>query len=296
VACEARLSAAGFTPRFIAPSNTKMANAVTYFDQMVSEDATCLQYLEEFSYHRYRGFSDTDLQNIASRAQQHGLRTSMLEWWDNGNTYAILHTDLSMGNNSAWQERVIRGHFTVNETDPQNPVITIANNSQFVRMYYRFVRPGAQRIDASSSDNGFEPLAFVNSDGGYAVVVKANAGGSVTVNDLPAGEYGIRYCSGSSYDVALADQVVAAGGTATASIPGAGVIVFYDTDDTPVGAHPGHGRVQPAVDGRLSLRQADGHAYDLVGRTLVGASGGAVGSSPGLYVRAAGGRRVLIHE
>jgi hypothetical protein len=289
VACEARLRDAGFTPRFIAPSNTKMANAVTYFDQMVAEDSTCLRYLEEFCYHRYRGFTDTDLQNVANRAAQYGLKTSMLEWWDNGNTYEILHKDLEMGMNSAWQARVIRGHFDVNDSDPQNPVLTITKQIQYMRQYFRYIRPGAVRIRAQSNGAAFAPLAFVNTDGRYTVVVKAAGSGSVSVEDLPAGEYGIRYTTAGANDVALGDQPISVGGSVTANMPGAGVMVVHQKDVASVHSNPRQGmrnprapRLRATSDGvcvwSLGTGQSSVAIHDMAGRRIMARQLGSAGS------------------
>ena len=52
VAAAARLTANGFTPSFIAPSNTHMGNAITYFNQMANVSGA-MQHVVELSYHRY---------------------------------------------------------------------------------------------------------------------------------------------------------------------------------------------------------------------------------------------------
>jgi hypothetical protein len=151
VAAAARLSANGFTPRFIAPSNTNMSNAITYFDDMI-QVAGVLQYLEEFSYHRYGGVSDANLLAIADRAVTHGVNTSMLEWWFGNSTYHVLHKDVGMGRNSAWQGEVTRSFFAIDSSSPGSPVIGIADVTRFNRQYYKFVRRGAVRIEAGSDD------------------------------------------------------------------------------------------------------------------------------------------------
>ncbi|UCG59071.1 MAG: SBBP repeat-containing protein, partial [Phycisphaerales bacterium] len=117
VAAADRLRADGFDPVFVAPSNTSMANAITYFDDMVRVPGV-LPFLREFSYHRYAGVSVQNLQAIAARAKQYGVDTSMLEWWTSGNTYHTLHEDLKIGNNSAWQQEAISGCFTIDDADP----------------------------------------------------------------------------------------------------------------------------------------------------------------------------------
>lgn len=226
VAAARRLQASGFDPVFVAPSNTNMANAITYFDQMIAVPGV-LPFLKEFSYHRYGGVSDTNLQTIASRAVQYGVNTSMLEWWFDNATYHILHKDVKMGRNSSWQQAVIKGFFNIDESDPHNPIVSIKDITKFNRQYYRFVRHGAVRVEAASDNGTFDPLGFINANGKYAVVVKAGAGGSVAVDGLPAGTYGIKYTTSSEYDVDLADQSISGGESLISSIPTAGVLTVY---------------------------------------------------------------------
>jgi hypothetical protein len=232
VATAGRLQAAGFTPRFIAPSNTNMANAITYFDQMV-QVAGAVQFLLEFSYHRYGGVSDTNLQTIADRASQNGVNTAHLEWI--GATYNELHKDLKIGMNSAWAQYTLGGpgsddggkYYCIDDTDPDNPVVSIGSRTKFLRQYFKFIRPGALRIEAATNDNDFDPVAFVNINGKYVVVVKTAAGGPFYIQGLPAGNYGIKYTTSSEYDIDLSDATVGAGEAVSTSIPEAGVITIY---------------------------------------------------------------------
>jgi len=228
-----RLKANGFSPAFIAPSTTNMANAITYFDRMVQVPGV-LQHLKEFSYHRYGGVSTANLQTIASRAKQYGIGTSMLEWWSSSNGYRTLHEDLKVGNNSAWQQGVIAGAldaatalYKIDASNPNNPVVLIGDKTKFLRQYYKFIRPGAVRIQATSNSSNFDPLAFINSNGRYVVLVKADGGGNFSIGQLPAGTYGIKYTTASEYDRDLPDQSITSGQTLTTSIPEAGVLTIY---------------------------------------------------------------------
>jgi len=226
VAAAARLTSAGFTPRFIAPSNTNMGNAVTYFDAMVQVPGA-IDLLEELSYHRYGGVSPANLQAIADRAVTHGVNTSMLEWWFGNSTYHVLHEDLTVGRNSAFQGEVLAGLFDIDTSDPQNPVVSIGGTTRFNRQYYKFVRAGAERIEATSNNGDLEPIAFVNAGGSHVVVVKAAVGADFAVAGLPAGTYGIKYTTAGDYDVDLSDQTIGAGARLTTQIPDAGVLTVY---------------------------------------------------------------------
>ena len=226
VACAAKLEANGFDPVFIAPSNTNMGNAVTYFDRMMDVPGV-LPYLREFCYHRYGGVSTQNLQAIAARARQYGLTTSMLEWWSEGNTYRTLHEDLKVGHNSAWQQAAIRGFFDIDDTNPSRPDFTINSKTKFTRQYFKFVRPGAVRIGATSLKEAFDPLAFVNQDGRHVVVVKCEEGGVFSIGGLPPDTYGLKYTTAWEYDVDLSRQTIGPGQAVVATMPDVGVLTVY---------------------------------------------------------------------
>ena len=236
LAAAARLEANGFAPKFIAPSTTNMGNAISYFDAMsqAMSAKNVSKYLAEISYHRYSGVSDSNLQTIASRALQYGINTAQLEHIGSG--YQDLHKDLKIGRNSAWQQYTLAYPdmsdngaklYMINTGNPNNPKITMSSRAKFLRQYFKFIRSGAKRIEATSSNNSFEPLAFINTNGKYVVVVKANSGGSFAVQGLPADIYGIKYTTSSHYNIDSPNVTISAGQPVNASIPAAGVITVY---------------------------------------------------------------------
>jgi hypothetical protein len=209
-----------------------------------------IEFLRELSYHRYGGMSLQNLRTIAGRAGQYGINTSMLEWWSGSNGYRTLHEDLKVGNNSAWQQGVLAGApgsdmalYTIDDSDPANPKVIINDATKFTRQYYRFVRPGALRVKAVSQQNIFDPLAFINNNGSYVVMVKCDGGGDFSIGGLAAGAYGIKYTTVNQYNVDLPDQTIAAGQAIFTSIPAAGVLTVYGKpmlpDDQPPTAPSG---------------------------------------------------------
>jgi hypothetical protein len=234
VAAGNRLKANGFdSPRFIAPSTTNMSNAPVFFEAMVQVPGV-LPYLSTLSYHRYGGVSNSALQTIASKASQYGIQTAMLEHIGSG--YENLHEDLTIGMNSIWQQFTIAGpdpgddggrYYLVNISDPNNPFVTLASRTRFLRQYFKFIRSGAVRIKATAEGNGMNPVAFINRDGKYVVVVKANEAGSLLIQGLPPGTYGIKYTTANQYDIDQPDATVSTGQTLSASIPQPGVITIY---------------------------------------------------------------------
>lgn len=280
-------------PRFIAPSNTNMANAITYFDAMVKVPGATT-YLGEFAYHRYGGVSTANLMTIAARGAGYGIGTSMLEWWTAANTHHTLHEDLEIGNNAAWQQGTLAGPtlkpdeaalFSVDTSTPGSPKLVMNTQTKFRRQYYKFVRMGARRVAATSTDGGFKPLAFVNTDGRHVVVVKASAGGSISIAGLPAGTYQAKYTTAAAYDVDSPPVTISAGGALAGSIPAAGVITFWGGAGG--GADGGVDSVDGSADGPVDAAGGDTPVAD--GKDGGGADGGGGGAGGGMGGKGGGG-------
>jgi hypothetical protein len=229
-----RLIASGFTPRFVAPSSSSMNTAVTQFDNLASIP-NAVDHMVELSYHRYNGVT-SDLQMIQARALAFGLDTAHLEHI--GADYLQLHEDLKVGGNSAWAQYVLAtltsivpddgtAYYVLDDSNPSSPVIRMGSRTHYLRQYMKYVRPGSVRIEATTSNASFDPLAFVRLDGGRVTVVKALASGTFFVRDLPAGTYGICLTTQAQQGFDAPDAVLIPGEILTATIPAAGVITIY---------------------------------------------------------------------
>jgi len=224
-----RLKAAGFAPRFIAPSTTSMANTVPYFDQLVRVPGA-LQWMSEISYHRYHGTGAANLRAIAERAERYHIDSAMLEHIGSG--YDDLQRDLEIGRVSAWQEFALA--FPTGDNGAQyylvgkDGSVEPARRTRFLRQYFHYVRAGAVRIGATSDNPDLDPLAFVNADGRYVVVVKADAPGSVSIAGLPAGKYVVSYTTDDQAGRETAVTLVS-GGQLSARIPARGVMTIAGT-------------------------------------------------------------------
>jgi hypothetical protein len=234
-----RLQQNGFTPRFIAPSTSVASLAPQFFDQMMQVSGV-QPYVSEFSYHRYdaspnanQRLSDALLRGISDRALQKNIRTSMLERLEAG--YEELHQDLEVSQISAWQQFALAfgapsddgNQYYLIEGSGPGATVKMGSRTLFLRQYFRYVRPGAVRVAVSSGKPEFHPLAFINENGKYVVVVKADANGSFTVEGLPAGQYGITYTTAAESLVAANDVTLAQGYHLSATIPAKGVITIF---------------------------------------------------------------------
>jgi hypothetical protein len=233
VAAAERLETNGFEPKFTAPSNADMGSAVSYFDEMMKVPGAA-QYLGEFSYHRYRGTSAENLRAIAERGALHQIDTAMLEHI--GGDHLELHTDLQDGSNASWQQFTLGycgeednggAYFSVDNQDPENPRVHIGGRTRYLRQYFKFIRRFAVRIGAQSSSKVFDPLAFINQDGGYVVIVSADSEGAFELRGLPGGQYGIKYTTSSEFDVDQPDIFLSNNQSVRLSIPEAGVLTVY---------------------------------------------------------------------
>ncbi|RMF61393.1 MAG: T9SS C-terminal target domain-containing protein [Calditrichaeota bacterium] len=248
VATGNKLLAHGYSPDFIVPSTSDMGLANSWFDQLIQVPGA-LSFVSEISYHRYGGVSNSNLQGIAQRAQQYNIGSAMLEHI--GSSYPDLHKDLKIGLNTAWQQFTLAfpnpsdfggdngaQYYWIDISDTNNIQILIGERTKFLRQYFKFIRRGAVRIEANSNDNDFDPLAFINPDGNYVVVVKANGGGSFTVTGLPEGTYSIKYTTQNEYNVDLPDITISNGESLTTNIPHKGVITIYKRTNSPNAIDP----------------------------------------------------------
>jgi hypothetical protein len=227
VAAGQRLAAAGYHPEFIGPSTMSMANAPSWFDQVVTVPGV-LNYLKEISYHRYAGVSDANLAAIAARGASHNLRTAQLERIGSG--VEDLYKDLTIANVSAWQQYTIAfptsdngaQYFTITNNQP-----VMGSRTKQLRQYFRYVPLGAQRVRATSSSGGVRPVAFVNPGGGMAVVLHVDAAGSYSVGGIRPGSYGVELTTTGGTRIQLPAVSATAGGTVSVTPTQTGVLTLY---------------------------------------------------------------------
>ncbi|MCB2013592.1 MAG: glycoside hydrolase family 30 beta sandwich domain-containing protein [Sphingobium sp.] len=222
VATRQKFQANGFgNMKFIAPSTTNMGAASTYFDQMLTVSGA-LPHVAELSYHRYSGRTASALNNIATRARDNNIGSSMLEWWFGNATPDVLFDDLGAGA-VAFQGRVISGNF---ENGPASVSALVLNDD--VRqnsLLYRAVRPGATRIGATSQNATFEALAFLRPDNKIVAALYANGAGSATVRGLSSGSYKISTANATG-GTGPTTATRKSNGDIDVSMSGAGIVVI----------------------------------------------------------------------
>lgn len=204
VAAGDRLSNIGYHPDFIACSNTNLNGAINYYPAFSAVPGVA-NYWKEYSFHAYAGRNDANLLQIATNAAASGVKTSMLEWWANGNTYSYLHDCLSLANVSSYE---FKGSFGAPGNNWNSGLLQIVDNgdnnfslalqrpTKYFRHYFKLIHPGAIRYEATSSDADYDALAFVNPDGNLLLNIDAATSGVAQISGLPAGTYQTIYSLG----------------------------------------------------------------------------------------------------
>ena len=242
IAVARRLAENGFTPEIIAPSNTAMIGAIRYFDEMIEVEGVG-DYLDTFAYHRYGTQTRELVEDIRRRAEAHNLKTAMLEWI--GGDIDVLLEDLTVGHVSSWQQWAAAGRkkdgdrggfYTLVDTEASGfPRVQMNDLSYQLSQVFLFVRRGAVRVDARSDNPDKTSVAFINRDGGRVVVVRAKkAGAPVTVNGLPAGQYGVRFVDDLRNTEQLPPVTISGDEALQFDMPRPGVATVYTLKPEPV--------------------------------------------------------------
>ena len=227
VATATRLGAAGFHPEFIGPSNTSMANAVNYFDELIQVPGVPA-LLKEISYHRYSGVSDANLRALAARATQYGIRTAMLEHINSD--VEDLYRDLTLANASAWEQFALA--FPTSDDGAQyyvwnNGLPAISRTARYLRQYFHYVRQGSVRVAAVRDSSWVRPVAFQHATRGIVVVMHLDNGGTLEIRGLSPGSYGANLTSEATAAQELGTFTASSAGVLRFSAPAAGVVSVY---------------------------------------------------------------------
>ncbi len=212
------LATNGYTPGFIIPSVTNMGNAASLYDSSKAVSGAPA-YITMLSYHRYGGVSDVNLAAILSRVNADSVASGMLEHIASG--AEDLWADVTKANASLWQQYCLA--FPTSDDGAQlfpviSDVATIGSRTPGLSQYFKYVRRGAERIATSSLSTNVRPVAFVNTDGRYAVVIHADATGTYTVGPVPTGAYFVTRSSATAARSPLGVVMVAGDGIATLSL------------------------------------------------------------------------------
>ncbi|MCY2953913.1 MAG: hypothetical protein NTU53_18380 [Planctomycetota bacterium] len=199
--------------------------------QAAKDDPEVWKYVSVLSYHWYGGNNQEAMAKIRQFAEAKGLETAQTEYM--GLTMNHLYDDLTIGGVSYWCIYGLGGPgpgghnftFHLNNT-------SFSRGGQFwnFRQVMHYVRPGAERIAASSDTVAVRALAFVK-DGRTTVVLINNTplrqARTVAVKRLPPGDYGVCRCVGGRPYEELGVRTVGADGAVNIDIPADSVLTIY---------------------------------------------------------------------
>jgi len=224
---------AGAATRLSAPANSTVRSSAAYA-MVLTNDARLHGCLGDLSFHMYGEVTTDGLSQIGNLSRQTGIPSSMEE--HHGAAITELFDAIEFANVSLWQRDGFGGTgcagcYSLYSASGNNWFL--AGNTGFYRQFYRAIRPGMVRWQATSSVPDDRVVAF-GGEGKAAVVVRSAAGDTVVVQGLPAGSYEIFYTLGrgdwtgagnrSPSSVTLPSANVTAGEDLKTVIPDTGVI------------------------------------------------------------------------
>jgi len=196
----------------------------------MQNDAGVWPHVGLLNWHLY-GTNDPFRSQIRDFGAARGIPTAMTEF--DGAQVTHLMDDLTRGGVSYWH----RYHLADTSAGsvggganyfaaPHDGTSFLKNHTYFqFRQFMRYVRPGAVRIDATSSHSALRAFAFERS--GSRVVVLVNTSGqalAATVDGIVPGRYGVSQTVGQSFTELGAQGV---GTSIDVTVAGSGVLTIY---------------------------------------------------------------------
>ncbi len=183
-----RLNALGLTTRIQFPEAIS-ADTSWGFIRALQGDAAIWPYIGLLSYHLYG--NNVPKVKIRDFGLARGIPTAQTEYMNL--TMDILYDDLTNGGVSIWEVYGLTSQFEVNYS-------RLRRTAQFwgFRQVTRYVRPGAVRIGAASSDANVRVLAFKKGAVLTIVLINATDDRSTTVAGLNPGLYSVSQTAGGA--------------------------------------------------------------------------------------------------
>lgn len=181
-----RLAARGLTTRIQFPEAVAPKTAWEYITA-VKDDSDLWPFVGRLSYHNY-GTADPYRAYLRDFGMARGIPTAQTEM--DPDNIDNLFDDLILGGVSYWEV----AYSNSNTVNPNTGYTSFTPTRYYfqIRQVTHYVRPGAVRIGANSSDPSVRALAFVKKSAVTTVVYNTGtAAKTVTVSGLPPGDYGL---------------------------------------------------------------------------------------------------------
>jgi len=216
-----KLEALGLPTRIEFPECVN-ARASWNYIQSVQNDEELWRYVGVITYHLY-GTNDPYRSYIRDFAASKGLPTGQTEYM--GLSINHMYDDLTLGGVSYWE---VYGQWI----RPNHDKTSFSRGTQHwnFRQVMHYVRPGAVRIQATSSDSALRPLGFKHDSKITAVLLNNTAphqARTVTLRGLPSGTYGVCQSVGGAVYEELGVQAFTGKGSLTVNVPANAVLTIY---------------------------------------------------------------------
>ena len=207
----------------------------------IEGNATALADTAVLTSHGYSGAPTTPLSGWTKPAWE-------TEWYGTDNAWDASWDDGTTDSGFTWAQRIYQGLTGANlsaylfwwGTSTGNESLVDLNGSSAAASgrlwafgnYSRYIRPGAVRIGATSSNSGVDISAFKNTDGTVAIVALNTGSGSDTINYSLSGTGTANgasvtpYLTNSSNNVAAQAATSVSGSAFSATIPGRSLVTY----------------------------------------------------------------------
>jgi O-glycosyl hydrolase/ankyrin repeat protein/protocatechuate 3,4-dioxygenase beta subunit len=247
-----KFKAEGLTTNIMIPEDITFTGRTQWWIGPTMADTTTKNFQGVIAGHSYfKPDSWTDLKNNV--VNKYGRKVWMTESSNNAPTWAgaitvgqDLYNALSLGNASAW----LYWQFSDNSSNSQFSLFTDGNpNPKYyaAKQYYHYIRPGSQRVSATSSDSNLLVTSVKNNPGGGKAIVLVNKGAddattSFTVKgtSIPSSYRMIR-SSATENSVDLG--TVSAGSNFSVTIPANSIVTLFSGPDLTPGTGTGAQKV-----------------------------------------------------
>jgi len=201
-AVRTKLNATGYSAvKLIAPSCVNATTARNWMQTLQSTYGTAYSKIAVLSYHRYSSASQSVVQSIGDIARTSNKQSAMNEYLTG--TYSHLYTDIVYGRVSIWQKYGLGGGstdpryinaplFRIDDSNPNNVLVTDNVDTPRLRQYYSSIRPGAVRVAVTGSPNAMSATAWTGPSSKFVVLV-SSASIPFQVAGLPSGNYEVSW-------------------------------------------------------------------------------------------------------
>ena len=203
-------------------------------------DAEVWKYVGTLTYHLYGehwSSPSPDMRaSLCNFALAHNISTGQTEFMDADT--GDIYEDLTIGGVSVWEQFQACAQGKGDVAGSGSYMTACYDGSSFIRgpafwdfrQFMHYIRPGAVRVDATSTDINLKTVAFVK-EGKITVVLLNNYTGSTTqairITGLPAGQYGLCQTVNRAVYTELGIQTVAGDGVLAINITKGVVMTLY---------------------------------------------------------------------